>query len=67
MTHLCTSDAIAEVVSDPSVVPKSKGFFRRKKEKQESHSLSSTEDDEPILKASNETLVLIAHVRHGEV
>ena len=65
-------EAVVKIVSDPkngglrwSVEPKSKGFLRKKK--QESHSSTSTESDEPVPKAHNETIVLIARVRYGEV
>ena len=70
--HFQTPEAVVEVVLDPksgqlrwSVDTKSKGFFRKKK--QESHSSTSTESDEPVPKAFNETIVLIARVRYGEV
>ena len=63
-----TPEAVVKIVSDPksgelrwSVDKKSKEF------NQESHSSRSTASDEPVLKASNETLVLIARVRYGEV
>ena len=68
-----TPEAVVEVVSDQksgdlrwSVDTKSKGFFRKKK--QESHPSTSTESNEPVPRlASNETFVLIARVRYGEV
>ena len=59
-----TPEAVVKVVSDPksgdlrwSVDPKSK----------ESYSSRSTQSDDPVPKASNETFVLITRVRYGEV
>lgn len=67
-----TPEAVVKVVSDPksgdlrwSVDPKSKGFFG--KERQQSYTSTSPESDDPVPKASNETFVLIARVRYGEV
>jgi len=70
--HFKTPEAVVKVVSDPksgdlrwSVDPKSKRFLGKKK--QESYSSTSTESDDPVPKTSNETFVLIARVRYGEV
>lgn len=67
-----TPEAVVKIVSDPksgelrwSVDTKSKEFSRNKEQK--SHSSTSTESDEPVPKASNETFVLIARVRYGKV
>ena len=70
--HSKTPEAVVKVVSDPksddlrwSVDPKSKGNFGKKK--QELYSSTSTESDDPVPKTCNETFVLIARVRYGEV